>query len=608
MPNLNLFLNIINNFNFLKSDFVGIKFSFLGILLYFENLFLATFIILIFYLLGERIRLFFFKDKNSLTEKYFINIAVGYIFIGSLIALIGVFSVLYPIVIALFLTMICLIAFYPFFNLGSRVGRVLASSREILTGNHKWVIIGIFIFVFMMFLRLIPPEIGEDMYHTDLPRLYITNHSLILESKEPQHVIPYSQLAEMSYLIPVFLGHKDVARYIHFGFYALIILLILHMTKNKKYTFSIYAPLLFVTAPVVIRYASSAYVDFQWLFCWLVSIFIIQSEKISTKRSAISGIIFGGVLATKLWTLVYFPVMILFIFFVNKNLEKKIIAKSILIFSSFALFISVPWYIRDYEITGNPIFPFFSEQTGLAHWASSYLGFNFFILSIPNIIVFSPLFFLAIGLNLSKIKSLWTMIGRLGFLTFFVLLSIEHFFIKIYLGRHLLGWYTIASIVVSAGINNFTKNLIGKYLFAGLFVLLFVYYFLNTLFILPYGFDWSDKNKYLTRILSRDNSSYYDFDHQFDKWISNKDLVATFDISGFYYANFSYIDTNYIFDKKNNSFDLLRKRGVTRLFIKGGDFNWFCRIVVLINCGEKDVRLLASYPPETRKYNLYKVN
>lgn len=140
-----------------------------------------------------------------------------------------------------------------------------------------------------------------------------------------------------------------------------------------------------------------------------------------------------------------------------------------------------------------------------------------------------------------------------------------------------------------------------------LFFILVFYYGVNTLIMLPYAFNWADQNKYLTRVLSKDNSSYYDFNRLFDNKIDRNDLVATYGFFGFYYADFKYIDINNVFPTKNRSFDDLIKVNAAKLLIKGGDFLWFCNFLHIQGCDERKVRLLATFPKETKKYNLYKI-
>lgn len=184
---------------------------------------------------------------------------------------------------------------------------------------------------------------------------------------------------------------------------------------------------------------------------------------------------------------------------------------------------------------------------------------------------------------------------------------IEQLLIKVDLGRYLLAWYTIVIIVASAGITYSLKNRIFRITFFGLYLILFIYYAITTIIQLPYGFGWADKNSYLTRVLGKDNASYYDFDHLFDKHINAKDLVATYGIFGYYYADFNYLDVNYVFSKRNRSAQNLKDRNMTKLLIKGGDFAWFCKHLKLSDCDKISVDLLVSYQAQSNKYMLYKI-
>jgi hypothetical protein len=159
----------------------------------------------------------------------------------------------------------------------------------------------------------------------------------------------------------------------------------------------------------------------------------------------------------------------------------------------------------------------------------------------------------------------------------------------------LIGLYLPLIFLASLGIYNmiFKLKLIKIFLSLILFVL-FAYYFINQVLVLPYTFGIANQNNYLTRILSRDNSSYYDFGGKFEKYISKKDYVATYKIFGYYYANFKFIDVNFIFGK-NMDFSMLKKHGITKLFIKGGDINWFCKTAGITNCNSSDYKLLSVY-------------
>lgn len=610
-----LFANIVSNYGYIKSDYIGVSFNLHGIVNISLYQLAAVSLVLMFYLIGRKLRLFFLKKfENQNTLALFIDIALGYIYINTTIAFFGIFSLFYARILFVYLILLVFLACYPLSNFKNSMRDFIKALRSIFlfTLRNKFVFWGIFLFILISFLRLIPPEIGEDSvgYHTDLPLLYLNSHSMIIEAKDIQHVIPVPQLGEMSYVITEALGLKDASRYIHFMFYLIIVILLCYISKKSKGLIGLYPPILFVTASVVIRHASKANVDFQALFCWIMAFYLLINEKkISNNTIILSAIFLGGALSTKLWEIVFIPVFLAYIFIMQKSKLHSI--KKMFLFSFFALLVSGIWYLRSYIITGNPVFPAFTDPqtlSGNVNTGSSifdFLKINYRIFYPSNLVVFSPVFFVGIFFSLFKISNTFGKIKRSTIFYFFVILAIEHLFINYFLPRYLLNLYIVSLIVVSFGIYEFcSKVKIGKYFISAIVAVLFVYYFTNTLLILPYGFGWSDKNKYLTRILSKDRSSYYDYDRKFDKHISNKDLVATYSISGFYYANFRHIDVVYILVKNNLS--SLRSAGATKLLILGGEIDWLCDKLKVIECNSNRYKLLASYLPGSMY--LYQLN
>jgi len=580
------------------------------------NLLISLSLILIFYLIGSKIKSIILKKENYKAQEIFVKIAFGYIFIGSGLAIIGFFSLLYPLIITIYLLLCILLAFLPTNALKNKLIELSKFAKELYRDFkiHKWIFIWIMLFIFIGFLKLQSPEIREDQYHTDLPVLYLKNHSIMLPLKEQILVSQSPQLSEMSYLIAIFLGSKEAARYIHFIFYILVLLLLYSLSKDKKYKFVIIAPLIFATAPEVIRETSSQYTDFQWIFLFLLAVFILIKNKLTTANIFIAGIIIGAMISTKLWTIAFLIALICYL--IVKNYKSKIIQiKSILLFTTASIIIPFIWFLRSFILTGNPVYPAFSNKEvlegsidlGISH----YFNFNSALFGTQNFKVFSPIFFLGIVFLLYKLRGNIGNLKKLNISIFFIFLTIEYLFINYPYGRYLLGLYSVAIIIASIRLYKIeVAHVLFKYLISVVLFMLFFYYFLNSMLVLPYGIGIADKNKYLTRTLSRDNSSYYDFDHSFDKYISRKDLIATYGIFGYYYADFNYIDINYIFDKKTLSFNNLKNKGVTKLFIKGGDINWFCNKLNLTNCKKQNYKLLSKYsavPYSGTQYYLYSI-
>lgn len=596
--------NISANFNYLRQDYTGLVFDYHIILKILINLLLAIIIIIAYYFLGNKIRQYFFKIPGLKKFNFVINICLGYIFVGTCLGIIGFFSNLYPAVLFIFIFLIALIAIYPINSLLPRIKELYIQFADFFSSysKNKLVFFFVFIFILIAIFKLISPEVKEDQYHTDFPTSYLQQHTTMIPPGEPLRARLAPQLAEMSYMITVFLNNKESSRYINFLFYILILLTFYSLSKERRYKSTIYAILIFASTPIVIKETSAVYVEFPFILCLLISVFVLCEDKITNKKIFLSGILFGGMLATKLWTIAFFPMPLIYLLFVYKNIPKRKLLQYILIFTISALIISSIWYIRSYILSGTPFYPAFVSDKNLGNTYANvgfdqFLGINYRILSFSNLKEFSPLFFMGIIFILFKFKNFVSQLNTKKIFIFTFLLLLEHVFIQYYLGRYLLGLYPLMIIIASYGVENgIKKSHIFKYIFVAIMLILSSYYLINSILALPYGLGLADQNKYLTRVLSRDNSSYYDFNHLFGKYINKNDYVAVHNLTGFYYANFNYLDTNYIFDENKKSFNEFKNKKITKFIIKGGDMRWFCNENKILNCNTKEYSLLSVFP------------
>jgi len=607
--------NIVNNFNYLKSDYTG-AFQITSIQNILINSLISLFFIFIFFHFGAKIKKIFFKNVNLFKNEPFIEIALGYTALGTGVASLGFFSLLYKPILILFISIAILISLFPFSEFRNENQKIINFFKSLIRDirSNKWIYTWIMLFIFIGFLKLQSPEMREDQYHTDLPVQYLKNHSIMIPSKEQIMVSASPQLSEMSYLIAIFLGSKEATRYIHFIFYILVLLLLYSLSKDKKYKFAIIAPLIFATAPEVIRETSSQYTDFQWIFLFLLAVFILIKSRLTTTDIFLAGIIIGAMISTKLWTIA-FLIALIFYLIIKSYKSKMAQIKSILFFTTATIIIPSIWFLRSFILTGNPVYPAFSNKEllegSINFGVSHYFNFNSALFSAQNLKLFSPIFFLGIVFLLYKLKDNISDLKKLNVSIFFIFLTIEYLFINYPYGRYLLGLYSIAVIIVSISLYKaVTKRTLFKYLVSVALFMLFFYYFINSMLVLPYGIGIADKNKHLTRTLSRDNSSYYDFDRSFRKFINKNDFVATYGVFGYYYADFNYIDINYVFDRKTLSFDNFKNKGATKLFIKGGDIEWFCNKINLKNCKSQNYKLLSHFsavPYSATQYYLYAI-
>lgn len=609
MNSMNLFNSLINNVTqkilFLKQDYLGFTIDYIFLINFVLNLIFVLIVLFVSFALGRKVLHYFTKEIEEYEFGYLIFTTIGYILIGTIFAVLGLLSILNPLVIYTSIILILCITFsYPL-SFKKNLQYFLNSFKNTLTHlkTNKLVFITVILFVLLAFVNLINPEIREDQYHVDLPRIYLQNQSIMIPPKEDLHVSGSPLLSEMYYMTGIFLGSNESARMFHFAFYILVILSLIEFSKIKDYKFAKYVPLLFVTTPEIIHETSSIYVDFQWILCFILSILILtNTKKITFSTIAVSGFLLGGMLATKLWTIVFIPAAIAYLFII---LGKTKLLDKALILIKYVGFILLPcgiWFIRSYILTGNPLYPAFTNQTLLdsTKWnlpLSHYIGINYALLDPSYYFnVFSPLFFLGLVLIFFNIKNVLNFIRRISIFKYLLMLLVIYLFIIYPYGRYLLGLYILFIFLASFGIYNFIdKYRKAKYLVYLIVLVLFSYYFINSILVLPYSLGITNKNNYLSRILIKDNSSYYDFNQKFDKYISNKDLVAMYNFHGYYYADFKYIDINYIFDNNNRDFELHKKNNVTKILIRGGDIEWFCNKIKIKNCNKESYSLISSY-------------
>ena len=615
---MSLFSNIINNYNYLRQDFTGITFNSLIIFNLLINILIPVIIIIIFYLIGLKIKLLFFKKYNGIVD-FFIKIALGYIFITSGFLILGMLGMFYQSILYSYYAFLIIVALFPLNTLKKRLNIFLEIFNEYHEQflKYKLVNIAILAFVLISFLRLIPPETGVDAlwYHTDYPQAYLNSHSMMnIDPIGKYYPAVTPTLSDMIYVFTESVQAKDSSRFIHFGFYLLVLFEFLIIFK-KRFPFIPYAVLLFVTSPIIIRVSSSAYAEFQWVFCWLPAVFLITSKnKHNIKDLVLPAILLGGALATKLWMLPFFGVFFLYLLAVNISENKIKLFKLLTVFTLLSFSIPFLWYLRSFLITGNPLFPtFWNYPDGTANspfnFSFDLYGLKTRLLSAANVSplsIFGIIFLLPF---LRKVKN-WNP-GKYPFATFVIILTAVQLIINYSFHRFVIPFYSIFAIVLALGIERFVLvHKFFKFSFYAFFSLLFLYYFLNTLFILPYGLGFANENRYLTRILSRNNSSYYDYNYQFSKLISNDDLVATYGLWGFYYANFNFVYTEDIFRKGERSLGTLNKRGANKLLLLGGDITWLCKTERLTDCSKNKYKLLTSYkfPTAASSQYLYELN
>jgi hypothetical protein len=226
------------------------------------------------------------------------------------------------------------------------------------------------------FLLTLTPEIGKDalIYHLAVPKLYLLHHGFYTI---PGNVFSgYPLLGEMHYLLALFLGNDVLAKLMNFAVLGAVLLGIALFSRHVfgNHAFPALSVLLFFSVPSVFAVSHTAYND---LF---VTLFILAALyaflRWSRERPAVwlilSAIFTGGAAACKYTALLAAPLGCLgTLYFARRwRLSAPAALRLLLLFGLTALIAGSPFYVKNWLVTGNPLYPFFHGIFGGLGWDS----------------------------------------------------------------------------------------------------------------------------------------------------------------------------------------------------------------------------------------------
>jgi len=212
-------------------------------------------------------------------------------------------------------------------------------------------------------LNLTPP-IDRDalIHHLAIPKLWLKNGGFYeikwaIFSYYPMNV-------DLLYMIPVYFNKDFIAKFIHMGFGIGTALLIYHYLTNKIHCIAgLLGTLVFLSTPMIVRLSTEAYVDLGLIFFATASILAFiryrDGEFKEFKWLFLSSVAMGLALGTKYNALIpwfFLSSAIVFVFSRDTGEQWKAI-KCGLIFFLISLAVFSPWLIKNYILTGNPLYP-----------------------------------------------------------------------------------------------------------------------------------------------------------------------------------------------------------------------------------------------------------
>ena len=248
---------------------------------------------------------------------------------------------------------------------GEQRGPRAASSRtspldRAGSGDAIWKAVALVALVIALIGALAPErEYDALWYHLGFPRLWLERGYLTDQPQE--YVALYPMTWELLYGAALSLGGPVAAKLLHFTMLPLLGLLVFQATHRFLPGTSPWAAAaFFVTIPTVLWEATTAYVDlgltvYAGLACY--ALFRYAGER-ARSWLLLAAVQLGLALATKHLggLILVVATASLFLFLWRRDGLRRVVGPVALLVAV-ALLIALPWYLRSWLATGNPVFP-----------------------------------------------------------------------------------------------------------------------------------------------------------------------------------------------------------------------------------------------------------
>lgn len=321
---------------------------------------------LIAMLIGSRILRWLKVKPDSITTRLAFAIPIGFGIYSIGVFWIGIAGLLYKSVVYVFLGLLVILSLFE-------IKPFLKSWREGASSGLNKIdyiflpLIGLF--VFMPLFASFSPVVQQDalVYHVALPKIYLINHGITY--------VPYNVFStwpantEMLFLLGLLISGESLSQLFCFSI-GLVFLLTLFSFGKRFFskTVGYLSVVSYLLIPWFIIIMSQPWVDNNLALYAILGIyaFLIWMEKKRGEWLYLSAICCGFAGAIKFQGL--FFVLAFFIGFLL-TVKRDAVWRGSLLYCVIAMgFVVLPWYIRSWILTGNPIFPFLYDFFGGKNW------------------------------------------------------------------------------------------------------------------------------------------------------------------------------------------------------------------------------------------------
>jgi len=585
------------------------------------EIFYFIFVLLISVALGQRIlRLIGVKLSNL--ERFIFSFPLGLSILAYIAFFLGAIGLLYKSIFISILLLLFVLLIKDIIKIILILFHGIKNFKKIIKKSRfnffTILILFLSLFVVLNFIISFSPPWNNDAlaYHLAVPKIYIDHHKIIY--------LPYIFFSNFPSLIDFIsliglLLHSGILS--HLFAYALSVTLVIAIYSFCKKFFNtriaILASLIFYSFPMVIEFVSTVYIDIQLALFVFLSIYGLFMYFHSRKNSwlFLSSIFIGFAISSKIFgILAFIGIFILlaynlFLMLSKREIKFQNVFFKILVFCLIAFIITMPWLVKSYFFTENPVWPLFFNIFGGKYWdiehyesnKNEVLGRELSIINyirVPwdmhvQIVEWKDELDLRIGRNLQEGEHFGPFLIFLPFYFFFRkknrILNAFFFFIFIYvtlwffianIGRYLLYLAPLVAIISAYVIIELFKN---KYLSKVLMILLIFTFSFNLLVwaggntkdvVVALGFE-SEKSFYERQAPVYKPSEFI-----------NSNLPENSKILLFKEAKGFFLERDYVwadpptqvyinhskFKNEKDYYEELKKLGITHILVNNGSF------------------------------------
>ena len=330
-------------------------------------------IILLFiaYAPGGKILRLLKVDQINRLERIILGLALGLGFIAFGIFILGLIGLFHPIY------MIAWIVLFTFWSRDELLPSVKKSPRVLHMLRDTWgkanyqgkglIIISSFLFI-TAYIQSLTPAWDADglMYHMEAPRRFLEAGRIIFIPETYQSNFP--MLSEMLFSIGIGLGLDPLAKLIHLTFGVLLILATYAMGERYLGKHNGWLPAaIMISMPMVVQIASLTYIDLIWALYTLLTVYsiLIWWQNSQNAWLLIAGTFSGFMIGTKYFAVGWVLIMLVIITWINRKSNIRCRLNHVLLYGSPVILLGSLWYLKNWYLTGNPVYPLFFGGPGM---------------------------------------------------------------------------------------------------------------------------------------------------------------------------------------------------------------------------------------------------